>query len=108
MVFHVRWNCRYSDPPTEKPQWHRHLTASEHGLLSVSTSCAYIVVALQRSISISTTAGQTNALHGSDSPASAARELRFFFPSLRLDGTVAQDDAAKAAAQYLTGACDVY
>lgn len=31
------------------------------------------------------TDGTRNATHGSDSPASAARELKFFFPNLRLD-----------------------
>ncbi|RYG41527.1 hypothetical protein EON68_02985, partial [archaeon] len=37
--------------------------------------------------------GTRNATHGSDSVASAARELRFYFPSLLLDETVVRDAA---------------
>lgn len=46
------------------------------------------------------TDGTQNATHGSDSPASAAREIKFFFPSLSL----APGDTASAAsaAEYIT------
>lgn len=38
--------------------------------------------------------GTRNATHGSDSPASAARELRFYFPDLVLNDHVPKGDAA--------------
>ncbi|KAI8468215.1 MAG: nucleoside diphosphate kinase [Monoraphidium minutum] len=41
--------------------------------------------------------GTRNAVHGSDSPASAAREARFFFPRLHLGGPVALSADAAAA-----------
>eukprot|EP00878_Enallax_costatus_P034256 GHUV01037971.1.p1 GENE.GHUV01037971.1~~GHUV01037971.1.p1 ORF type:complete len:178 (+),score=81.08 GHUV01037971.1:256-789(+) len=42
--------------------------------------------------------GTRNACHGSDSPASAAREIKFYFPKLQL-ATAAQD--AEAAQEYI-------
>lgn len=37
--------------------------------------------------------GTQNATHGSDSPASAAREIKFFFPTLVLDSTLVSQPA---------------
>jgi hypothetical protein len=41
--------------------------------------------------------GTRNSCHGSDSPASAAREIKFFFPDLKLDTAAATDDAKVGA-----------
>lgn len=48
-----------------------------------------------------------NACHGSDSPVSAARELRFYFPALKLaepSSFASPADAGEAAKTYLSGA----
>jgi hypothetical protein len=44
--------------------------------------------------------GTQNACHGSDSPASAAREIKFFFPHLAADAAAYAEPAA--AADYIT------
>ncbi|KAG2451865.1 hypothetical protein HYH02_003641 [Chlamydomonas schloesseri] len=46
------------------------------------------------------TDGTQNATHGSDSPISAAREIKFFFPTLSGDPTIYAEPAA--AAEYIT------
>lgn len=43
------------------------------------------------------TDGTRNSSHGSDSPTSAAREIKFFFPSLKLDTAAATLDALVSA-----------
>lgn len=46
------------------------------------------------------TDGTQNATHGSDSPISAAREIKFFFPTLSGDPTIYAEPTA--AAEYIT------
>lgn len=60
-----------------------------------TTSCANIFMFLLHSLrALFGTDGTQNATHGSDSPQSAAREIKFFFPQLVLE-PLQEADAAK-------------